>query len=101
MQISMKRKSKIRFQKVGKPLFSDKSISGDKANLIGFGEHIKTEIKEAGVLSSLLPSTVKNVKLSQFSNFDRIIQKIKDSTIKVIVKYKNHPSTNTNQTKQL
>ena len=86
----MKRKSQIRFWKVGKPLFSDKSISGDKANLTEDGEQIKAEIKEAVVLSSLLSSTVKNLKISQFSNFDRIIQKIKVSTIKVIVKYKNH-----------
>lgn len=90
MQISMKRKSQIKFWKVGKPLFSDKSISGDKANLTEDGEHIKAQIKEAVVLSSLLSSTVKNLKIFQFSNFDRIIQKIKVSTIKVIVKYKNH-----------
>ena len=80
-------------------MFSDKSISEDKASLTEDGEHIKTEIKEAEFLSSLLSSTVKNVKISQFSNFDCIIQKIKDSTIKVIVKYNNHPSIITNQTK--
>lgn len=89
-QISMKRKSQIKFWKVGQPLFSDKSIRGDKANLTEDGEHIKAQIKEAVVLSSLLSSTVKNLKISQFSSFDRIIQKIKVSTIKVIVKYKNH-----------
>ena len=44
MQISMKRKSQIKFWKVEKPLFSDKSISGDKANLTEDGEHIKAQI---------------------------------------------------------
>ena len=45
----MKRKYYIRFWKVGKPFFSDKSISGDKANLTEDAERIKTEIKEAEV----------------------------------------------------
>ena len=84
-----------------KPLFSDRSISGDKAKLTGDREHIKTEIKEAVVLSSLSSSTVKDLKISQFSNIDCFIQKINDPTIKVIGKNLNHPSIITHQTKKL
>ena len=83
----MKRISQIRFWRVGKPLFSGKSISGAKTNLTEDGEHIKTEIKETGLVSSLFLNIVKNLKISQFSNFDRIVQNIEDPNRNVIGKY--------------
>ena len=35
-----------------KPLFSNKSLRGDKINLTENGEHVKTEVKKAKVLNS-------------------------------------------------
>ena len=64
MQISINRISYIRFWRVGKPLFSGKSISGAKTNLTENGEHIKTEKKETEVVSSLFLNIVKNLKIS-------------------------------------
>ena len=40
------------FWKVVKPLFFDKSISGDKINLTENGEYVKTEVETAEVSNS-------------------------------------------------
>ena len=82
-----------------KPLFSDKSISGDKINLTENGEYVKTKIKTAEVLNSFFSNIVKNLKIPQYSNFDPNAQNIEDPTLKAIVKYKNHPSILTIQAK--
>ena len=112
--VSLLRKTKIRhytnlienkildnkqFWKVVKSLFSDKSNSGDKINLIENEEHAKTEMKILEVLNSLFSNVVKNLKIPQYSNFDPIAQNIEDPTLKAIGKYKNHPSILTIQPK--
>ena len=50
------------FWKVAKPLFSDKSISGDKINLTENGEYVKTEIKTAKVFNSFFKNIVATAK---------------------------------------
>ena len=50
------------FWKVAKPLFSDKSISGDKINLTENGEYVKTEIKTAKVFNSFFSNIVATAK---------------------------------------
>ena len=87
------------FWKVVKPLFSDKSITGDKINLTENGEYVKTEMKTAEVFNSFFSNIVKNLKIPHYSNFDPIAQNIEDPTLKAIVKYKNHPSILTIQAK--
>ena len=82
-----------------KPLFSDKSISGDKINVTENGEYIKTEMKTAEVFNSFFSNIVKNIKIPQYSNFDPIAQNIEDPTLKALVKYKSHPSILTIQAK--
>ena len=47
-----------------KPLFSDKSISGDKINLTENGEYDKTEMKTAEVFNSFFSNIITN--LSRF-----------------------------------
>ena len=81
-----------------KPLFSDKSISGDKINWTENGECTKTELKTAEVFNRF-SNTVKNVKIPQYSNFDPIAQNIEDLTLKTMVKYKNNPNALTIQAK--
>ena len=112
--VSLLRKTKIRyyanfnekkilgnkqFWKVVKPLFSDKSISGDKINLTEKGKYVKTEMKTAEVFNSFFSNIVKNLKIPQYSNFHPIAQNIEDPTLKAVVKYKSHPSILTIQTK--
>ena len=55
---------------------------------------LKTYMKTAEVLTS-----VKNLKIPQYSNFEPIVQNTEDATLKAIVKYKNHPSILANQDK--
>ena len=64
--------------------FSYKSISEDKINLTGNGEHVKTEMKTAEALNSFFLDIVKNLKIP--TNFDPIVQNIEDPTLKTIVK---------------
>ena len=87
------------FWKVVKPLFSDKSVSGDKMNLPENDEYVKTEMKTAEVFNSFFPNIVKNLKIHHYSNFDPVTQNIEDPTSKAIVKYKNHPSNLTIEAK--
>ena len=51
-----------------KPLFSDKSISGDKINLTENGKYVKTEMKTAELFNSFFSDIVKNLKIHQYSN---------------------------------
>ena len=37
-------------------------------------------------------NVVKNLNIFQYSDFDSIIEKVKDPTLKAILKYKKHPS---------
>ena len=80
------------FWKVEKPLFSDKSVGVDKLNLTENGEHIKTEMEAVEVLNNFFSNIVRSLKILQYSNFGPILQNIKDSTLKVTVKYKIHRS---------
>ena len=72
-----------------KPLFSDKSISGDKINLTENCEHVKAEVK-AEILICFFSDIGKNLKILQYSNYDPIVQSIVDPTLEAIAKYKNH-----------
>ena len=79
--VSLLRKTKIRyfanlneknilhnqlFWKIMKPLFSDKSISGDKINFTENGEYVKTEMKTAEVFNNFFSNLVKNLKITQY-----------------------------------
>ena len=79
--VSLLRKTKIRyfanlneknilhnqlFWKIMKPLFSDKSMSGDKINFTENGEYVKTEMKTAEVFNNFFSNLVKNLKITQY-----------------------------------
>ena len=79
--VSLLRKTKIRyfanlneknilhsqlFWKIMKPLFSDKSISGDKINFTENGEYVRTEMKTAEVFNNFFSNLVKNLKITQY-----------------------------------
>ena len=56
------------------------------------GKIVKTEKERAEVFNNFFGNTVKNRNISQYSDFDPIIEKVKDPTLKAILKYKTHPS---------
>ena len=57
------------FWELVKPLFSNKSISGDKINLTQNGYFVKTEMKTAEVFNSFFSSIVKNLNIPQCSKY--------------------------------
>ena len=55
-------------------------------------EIVKTEKETAEVFNNLFGNIVKNLNISQYSDFDPIIENVKDPTFKAILKYEKHPS---------
>ena len=55
------------------------------------GEILKTDL-ETAVLYTFLRDIVKNLEINQYSNFDPVINHVKDPTLRAILKYKDHPS---------
>ena len=56
--------------------------------------------QNAEPLNLFFPNAVKNLKIPRFSDTNPLAERLSDSTLEVILKYKNHPSivviTNTN-----
>ena len=52
----------------------------------------KTEKGTAEVFNNFFCNIVKNLNISQYSDFDPIIENVKDPTLKAILKYEKHPS---------
>ena len=80
------------FWKVIKPSLSDKSCAKDQINLVEKGEILKTDLETAEVLNTFFGNIVKNLEINQYSNFDPVINHVKDPTLRAILKYKDHPS---------
>ena len=56
------------------------------------GKIVKTEKRTAEILNIFFGKIVKNLNISQYSDFDHIIENVKDPTLKAILKYEKHPS---------
>ena len=74
------------------PSLSKKFNARERINLSQNGKIVKTEKETAKVFNNFFGNIVKNVNISQYSDFDPIIKKAKDLTLKAILKYKKHPS---------
>ena len=53
---------------------------------------MNTEKGIVEVFNMFFASIIKNLNISQYSDFDPIAEKVKDSILKAILKYKEHPS---------
>ena len=80
------------FWKVIKPSLSDKSCAKEQINLVEKREISKTDLETAEVLNTFFGNIVKNLEINQYSNFDPVINHVKDPTLRAILKYKDHPS---------
>ena len=80
------------FWKTIKPSFSDKIMTRDRINLSEKGELVKTELETAEVLNKFFSNIVNNLEISKYSKYESFIDNIEDQTLRVILKYKNHPS---------
>ena len=82
----------ILFWKTVKPSLSEKFSALEIRSLSENYKIMKTEEETAELFNNFFGNIVKNLNISQYSNFDPIIEKVKDSTLKAILKYEKHPS---------
>ena len=80
------------FWKTVKPSLSEKFNARERISLTENGEIVKTEKGTAEVFNNLFGNIVKNLNISQYSDFDPIIENVRDPTLKAILKYKKHRS---------
>ena len=80
------------FWKVIKPSLSDKSCAKEQINLVEKGQILKTDLETADILNTFFENVVKNLEINQYSNFDPVINNVKDPTLRAILKYKDHSS---------
>ena len=85
-------KNNKRFWKTVKPLLSDKLTHKEKINLPESREILKTDMETAWVLNNFFSNVAQNLNISRFADSDPLIQNIKDTTLKAILKYRKHPS---------
>ena len=57
----------------------------------GKGESVKTGLEAAKVLNKFFSNIVNNLEISKCSKYESFIGSIKDQTLRVTLKYKNHP----------
>ena len=67
-------------------------MTGDLINLSEKGEFVKTELETAGVLNKFFSKIVNNFEILKYSKYKSFIDHIEDQTLRVFLKYKNHPS---------
>ena len=79
------------FWKTVKPSLSEKFNARERISLSENGEIVKTEKETAEVFNNFFGNILMNLNISQYSDFDPIIENVKDSTLKAILKYEKHP----------
>ena len=67
---------------------SEKFSARERISLSENGETVKTEKGTAEVFNNFFGKIVKNLKISQYSDFDRIIENVIGPTLEAILKYK-------------
>ena len=80
------------FWKILKPSLSHESFAKEQINLVEKGEILKADLEIAETLNTFFENIVKNLAINEYSNFDHVINNDKDSTLRAILKYKDHPS---------
>ena len=79
------------FWKTVKPSLFNKFNARERISLRENGEIVKTEKETAEVFNNFFGNILMNLNISQYSDFDPIIENVKDSTLKAILKYEKHP----------
>ena len=67
-------------------------MSTERITLIDNGEVFATEQDTANVWNTFFFNIVTNLKIPEYANYDPIANNISDPILKVIVRYRNHPS---------
>ena len=58
---------------------------------------MKTEKETAEVYNNFFGNVVKNLNISWYSDFDPVTEKVKDPTLKAILKYEKQPNISGDQ----
>ena len=53
---------------------------------------LKTDLETVETSNTFFGNIVKNLELIQYSNFDPVINHVKNPTLRALLKYKDHPS---------
>ena len=80
------------FWKTVKPYLSDKVTSKEKITLIEENEIISNDENTAQVLNTFISNIVGSLNIPEYITNDPIYDNISDRIIKLIVKYRKHPS---------
>ena len=67
-------------------------MSTERITLIDNGKVVATEQDTANVFNTFFSNVVTNIKISEYTDYDAVANSISDPILKVIVRYKNHPS---------
>ena len=79
------------FWKTVKPLLSDNVAGKDEIHLTENNELVKADQENAEVLNKFFPNIAQNLDISRYSNDETLVSNTNDTTLKVILKYRNHP----------
>ena len=60
--------------------------------LIDNGEVVPTEQDTAHVLNTFFSNIVTNLKIPEYADYDPTANNISDPILKIIVRYRNHPT---------
>ena len=83
------------FWKTVKPSLSEKFNARERISVSENGEIVKTEKETADIFNNFFGNSVKDINISQYSDFDPLIENVKDVTLKIILlKYEKHPTIN-------
>ena len=60
------------------------------------GEVVKTELETAETLNIVFGNAIKNLMIPKYSEYDPLIDRVENRTIRAILKLSNHPSNHMN-----
>ena len=80
------------FWKTIKPSFSDKIVTRDRIHLTENGKVAKTELETAETLNNFFGNVIKSLIIPKCNEYDPSTDRVKNRTIRAILKYRNHPS---------
>ena len=80
------------FWSVVKPLLSNKVVSNEKIILVENDKIVENDKKSATVLNNFFSNIIKSLGIPQYKDAERVGQNISDPVLKVIIKYRSHPS---------
>ena len=80
------------FCKTVKPFLSDKIVSKEQITLVENNEIISEDSDVAQTLNSFFSNIVTNLKIPAYADSNSNLENVSDPIIKLILKYRDHPS---------